>query len=516
MSRSLSHLARAIGAPLNGADVEVHGLAHDSRDVRRGDLFVAIPGAHVDGSRFIDEAVAAGAVAACATTPHATTPTIVSPDPRNALAGLAAAYYGNPANEMRLIAVTGSLGKTSTTLFVRTAMAGDGRDGTEAVGVIGTLGIRVGDRVVETGLTTPEAPAIHAALREMLTLGARTAVMEVTSHSLRLHRVEGLRFAIGVLTRIVPYEHLEFHPTPEHYIRTKMQLFDMIVPGGPLVVNLDDPIAREVTRGLDRPVIDLTTRGDTKADVAATLESVGMRGSQFTLEVRRALPRLDAGVVEPVSIPIRIPVLGVQQVLNAALGATVALLAGADPDTVAWRLARTAQFTRRMEVVRDRDPVIIDDAGSNPESIRALFDIVGRIDYARLRIVFAIRGSRGPAIVERNAEALAAALKAREPLLIVTASEGSVGPRDRVTDAERDATMAILRHAGCDPQFEPRLDTAIRRTFEGWAPGDLILMLGTQGMDGGAAIARHCLEKDGYREGGARGAEERRERRART
>ena len=236
----LSDLASALALPLHGPDVEVTGIAVDSRQVRPGDLFVAQRGAWPTvwpsppkpgqrrGRRLLRRA-------GCRSLP-----TIVVADPRGAVPRLAATLFGHPARELRLVGITGTLGKTSTALLVQSALAASG----VPVGVIGSLGVRIQGRVADTGMTTPDAPAIHRALRRMVDAGVTTAVLEVTSHGIALRRVAGLTFALGALTNLVPDEHLDFHGTAAHYLRTKARFFDMLEEGAPLVVNHDDDRVR--------------------------------------------------------------------------------------------------------------------------------------------------------------------------------------------------------------------------------------------------------------------------------
>jgi UDP-N-acetylmuramoyl-L-alanyl-D-glutamate--2,6-diaminopimelate ligase len=485
----LSALAGTLGVPLSGEDREITGITLDSRQVQPGQLFVAIPGANADGTRFIPDALERGAVAVCAVRPWDGVPTLVVDDPREALARLAAEFHGHPARDLRMIGITGSLGKTSTALLLETIIGAAG----EKVGVIGSLGIRFEGHVVETGMTTPEAPAIHGSLRYFAAQGAGTAVMEVTSHSILLKRVDGLQYDLGLLTNIVPYEHLEFHPTPEHYVRTKTRFFGMLKPGAPLVVNDDDPTARQVSTGLDRPVIGVSLRTRDSAAVHVQRVLMGVEGSTFALHVSRPLPLLDGGEVPAMTIPLALPILGRQQVANAALAATAALIAGIPAETIAFALAGVEPMHRRMHILYEEGPVLLDDTVGNPESIRAVFEAIRSIPHHNLRIAYAIRGSRGTEVNERNAEALAREIEPTVATLIVTASEDHASERDRVEDEERDVVLRTLEACGVPYIYEPTLERAVTRAVEGAARGDLVALLGAQGMDKGGEIARRLL-----------------------
>lgn len=536
---SLAALAAEVGSRPPARDVAVTGIAHDSRRVHAGDLFVALPGRRQDGARFVADAldrgavavcVAAGARAALAAAADAGVPALAVDEPRLALARLAAAFHGHPARELRLVGITGTLGKTSTALLVQAALARLASDdpahagaAEPGIGVIGSLGARVrGPAAARVppgalpdfdGMTTPDAPALHQALRAMADAGVRTVVMEVTSHALAHHRVAGIVLALGVLTNLVPDEHLEFHPTPEDYLRTKARFFEHLAPGAPVVVNADDPLVRGMVAAavarVPRPVVAVSMcaphdasahDGDPAVCVEALRWDAG--GSSFALHVRRALPRLDgpgarAGV-PPLTLPVAIPVLGVQQAANAALAAAAALVAGATPTGVTEGLAGLEQMRRRMEIVRRAAPLVVDDTAGNPETLRAVFASVASVPRATLRVAFGVRGLRGPEINRGLAEALAelaaAAAASAAVRLVVTASEDVADARNRVQPEERDAVLHTLDEAGVAYEFVATLRDAIATLLDGVGDDDLVLLLGAQGMDRAAGLARAALD----------------------
>jgi UDP-N-acetylmuramoyl-L-alanyl-D-glutamate--2,6-diaminopimelate ligase len=470
----------------------VGGIAVDSRQVRPGDLFVAQRGERTDGSRFVPEARQRGAVAACSSGPIPGLPTIVTADPRGAVSRLAETLYRHPAAQLRLVGITGTLGKTSTALLVQSALAASG----VRVGVIGSLGVRHRGQVADTGMTTPDAPSIHRALRDMVDAGVTTAVLEVTSHGIALKRVAGLTFALGALTNLVPDEHLDFHGTTDHYLRTKARFFDMLQPGAPLVVNRDDAHVRELVAGAGltriRPIVTVSAEGDPEADVAVSGLRSDAAGSVFALEIRRPLPRPGGADLPAGAVPLVLPVLGMHQVANAALAAVIALLVGGAPAGVTESVAELAPIRRRMEVVRQAAPTILDDTVGNPRAMEAVFATIRAIPHAAVRIAFGIRGARGATINRRLASALARGVRAaaRPVRLVVTASEEAAGPRDRVRDEEREAVLAVLRQEGVTFTYEPTLGAAVRHALEGAGEGDLVLLLGAQGMDEAADLAR--------------------------
>ena len=486
----LSVLARQTGLVPFGDDVEITGLAADSRRVAPGDLFVAVPGAQHDGRRFVEGAVAAGAAAVCTTIPVEGVPTLVAAEPRAALADLAAAFYDHPAREVALVGVTGSLGKTSTALLVQSCLAGGGM----RVGVIGSLGVRARGAVHDTGMTTPDALVTQQELRWMADEGVACAVMEVSSHGILLERVRGLELALGLFTNLVPDEHLEFHPTPEHYVQTKLRFLRMLRPGAPVVFNADDDIVREAVRARHPgPAAGVTLRD--RADSAVWVRDVRLHaaGSDFTLVLRHDLETIVGGALPAGSHALRVPLLGQQQVGNAALAATAALLAGVPAADVAAGMARTAPIRRRMQVVHAGAPLVLDDTVGNPRSIDLVRRTIAELPHRTLRIAYAVRGTRGPTINEHNAEALAALALAGGGRLVVTTSDDAADERNRATPEERDATLAMLRARGVPFDFQPRLADAVRDALDGVGADDLVLLLGAQGMDAGAAMVREAL-----------------------
>jgi UDP-N-acetylmuramoyl-L-alanyl-D-glutamate--2,6-diaminopimelate ligase len=485
----LIDLARAAGVPIAGRDVEISGIATDSRAVNAGELFVAVPGSNNHGMAFVPAALERGAVAICGTAPVPGVPTLLSGNPRRALAALAAAFQSFPAHELPLIGITGSLGKTSTAMLLEAAL----RESGIRAGVIGSLGVRFDGESRDTGMTTPEATEIHASLRRFVDAGAGVAVMEVTTHAIVQERVAGLVFALGVLTNLVPDEHLEFHPTPEHYIRTKARFFDMLAERAPLVLNIDDETVRSLTASLRRPLIRVSGGEHPDAHVQARGVELGSNGTTFELAIARRLMRADGSTLEPLTIPLELSLLGRQQVTNASLAATAALLTGATPEAIRRAFATMPQVTRRMQVVHARDPFILDDTVGNPASLQAVFETVASIPHARLLVAYAVRGSRGVTINRYNAEALAASVETVPAEIVLTSSEDATDDRNRVTEEEWNTVTAVLRERDIAFRIEPSLRDAVTSLVDSAGAGDLVLLLGAQGMDAGAQIARETL-----------------------
>jgi UDP-N-acetylmuramoyl-L-alanyl-D-glutamate--2,6-diaminopimelate ligase len=485
----LSELADHLGTGYEGKDEEITGVSSDSRRVKPGDLFVAIPGNTHDGAAFVDEAKRNGAVAVCGESLPEGTSGIRTGNVRSALAHLASAIHGNPSRELKLIGITGSLGKTSVAQLLEACLVQAG----QRVGVIGSLGVRIAGDQWDTGMTTPDATVLHAAFRRMVDAGVDTVVMEVTSHALLQERVAGLTFAVGIFTNLVPDEHLEFHPTAQHYVQTKLRFVDHLADGAPLVVDADDMKLRTALEPKGYPAVGVSMEARPDAAVHVQAVKTHARGSDLVIQLRQGVCGIGGALDDPCTLRARLPLLGKPQAMNAALAATVALACGAPQDSVERALASMRPVHRRLEVVHDAGVLVIDDTVGNPRSIVALRDVTRQLSSRRTRIVYAIRGRRGKSINERNAAVLAELVRDANATLVVTASSDCADSRNRVSSAERDAVLNTLEASGVEFQFEDTLERAVATVAAECTTGDLLLLLGAQGMDAGAGIARRVL-----------------------
>lgn len=369
--------------------VPIRGLRVDSRAVVPGDLFVALRGMSADGHDYLDQALELGAVAVLVEKlPErlelGARAAAVVPDTRRALAHLAACFYGRPSEELDLIGVTGTNGKTSTTYLLESMLLAAGR----RAGLIGTVEVRFADERWRPLNTTPESLELQRTLRAMRTQDVEAVAMEVSSHGLAQGRIEGCRFAAAGFTNVTQ-DHLDFHGTMEEYRRAKTRLFrEYLQPGAPAVINLDDPshevfaAAAEAGRGR---VLRATRRANPEADVWVEAAEVDLSGT-------RARLRLPAGPLD-----VELPLIGEFNLENLAVAAGVAVGLGLPPEAVARGAARCRQVPGRVERVGAElpgAPTVLVDYAHTPDALDKLLRTVRPLAAGRLIAVFGCGGDR--------------------------------------------------------------------------------------------------------------------------
>ena len=298
------------------------GVTSDSRKVEKGGVFVALQGLIFDGTRFVGEAIARGAAAIVSE--RAPVDDAVGwlqvPDGRIALAHLAADFYGYPSRQLRVVGVTGTNGKTTTTYLVRAILEAAGI----RCGLLGTVGYSVGGRDLLATRTTPEAVDLQQLLREMVNSGCGACVMEVSSHALALKRVDGMRFAAAIFTNLTR-DHLDFHGDMESYYSAKRRLFEMLPEGAPAIINIDDPrgaalaavASSTITYGINRP-----------ADVAPGPLSFTVEGLTFDARTPQGVVHVHSRLVGRVNVYNILAAIGAAQALDVPIDAIERGLAG--------------------------------------------------------------------------------------------------------------------------------------------------------------------------------------------
>jgi UDP-N-acetylmuramoyl-L-alanyl-D-glutamate--2,6-diaminopimelate ligase len=490
-------LGDGIASPEPIADVRITSIVTHSNDVVPGSLFVALRGSRTDGHLYVDDAIARGAAAVVVEdgvrgeSRGVGVPIIRVESTRRTLAEVAARYHGCPAERLSLIGITGTVGKTSVLTMLEAILAEAG----SPIGVVGSLGLRIGGETVkETGVTSPDPLGLHQALARIVREGGSMAAMEVTSHALVQERVHGLQFDLGVMTNLVPLEHSDYHGSFRNYVEAKRHFLDLVRDCAPFIYSAHDLTVRRLAH--DSRLTPVGCGTARSATVRIETSATTAEGTRLTLKVRRPLPRLSGGEVAPLRLPLRLHLLGRSNVANAALAATAALCIGIDPVYISTTLPAFPPPRRRMEIIHRGRFTVLDDTVGHPDSISVVFEVAEALLPARCRVVYAVRGNRGGRINGQVGEALSV-WAGRLPVgtLVITRSVEATDDRNHVTESEYSAFLAPLRKHGIPFVERERLDDAVRMALDSAGDGDLVLLLGAQGMDTGQAIMRDWLGK---------------------
>jgi UDP-N-acetylmuramoyl-L-alanyl-D-glutamate--2,6-diaminopimelate ligase len=367
---------------LSGSDVEVTGVTSGTSFVRPGDLFAALPGRSAHGATYAAQAVAAGASAVLTDPAGAAllttdVPLLVVDDVRTSLGPVSAQIYGRPSSELRVLGVTGTSGKTTTTFLLRAGLAAAGR----TPGLIGTVATMIGDDEVKTGFTTPEAPEVHALLAVMRERGVTDVAMEVSSHALAMGRVDGVTFDVAAFTNLSE-DHLDFHSDMEDYFAAKSRLFDAGRSRAAVVV-VDDEWGVRLTETVPGPVATVTTVGERRATWEASAITDEADGST---SFRVIGPGVD--LVTGCAVP------GRYNVANALLALAMLHESGVDPAVVAPAIAQ-ASVPGRMERVDAGQPFLaVVDYSHKPAAVEGALRALRPLTKGRLIIVLGCGGDR--------------------------------------------------------------------------------------------------------------------------
>ena len=450
----LSHLLAAIGHSCD-QDVDISALTCDSRTVTPGALFVAICGAHTDGTQYIQQAVAQGAAAIVS--PVALTcavPLFVVEDPRSALAHLAAAFYGHPAKSLTLIGITGTKGKTTTAHMVRDILLSAGY----STGMIGTMGAYVGrEKWADCPNTTPEPLLLHRLLHDMVEQGCTHVVMEVSSQAMKHHRLAGLTFAGGVFLNLSP-DHIGpgEHADYAEYAACKAGFFAQCALG---VGNGEDMAWPQMAAQLP-PEAPITTFGfapncDVQGVTVAPQEHPDALGTRFTI----------AGWDAPVDIPLP----GRHHVQDALAAAALCGQLGLTQAVIRQGLAQATVPGRAQVYPNDRGVRVIVDYAHNAASFRAILSCLHCYPHGKIFVVFGAGGNRPPM---RRLDMAQVAAELADYAIVTTDN-----PRwEPVEDICRPITQALGRQIPWQVIYDRK--EAIFRALDLAQSGDMVALLG--------------------------------------
>lgn len=432
-------------------ELEISGISYDSRKTKPGDLFVAIKGFEADGHRFIPKAVQNGAAAVlCKDAPTDGTPYVKVSDCRYALALASRNFYGNPAARMKVVGFTGTSGKTSSTYILKHVLE---TELNAKVGLIGTNGNMIGERLLHTEHTTPESLELHQLFKQMADEGCTHVVMEVSSHSLELRRVAGIDYDVAVFTNL-SQDHLDLHGTMDAYAAAKKKLFSQCKTGW---VNIDDERGAFMMEGERCPMLRYSARQD--AELRASDISLSASGVSF------------AASYHGESVPVKLAIPGMFSVYNA-LGVMAACLSlGMSLKATADGISSASGVKGRMEPVpTDGDYSVIIDYSHKPDALEKALKALRPVTRGRLIVLFGCGGDR-----DRGKRPIMGRVAAENADLVIVTSDN---PR---TEEPMDIIKEIL--PGLENSQKPYKMICDRPEAICWAidnarSGDVILLAG--------------------------------------
>jgi UDP-N-acetylmuramoyl-L-alanyl-D-glutamate--2,6-diaminopimelate ligase len=449
-------------------EIEVRGLAVDSRAVKPGDLFFALAGAKTDGARFIEAALAAGAVAIAADRrpEGARAPFVVTANPRLALALAAAKFF--PLQPSTIAAVTGTSGKTSVAAFTRQIWQRLGHESAS----IGTIGLVSNKRTVYGSLTTPDPIALHRQLDEIARDGVTHLAFEASSHGLDQFRLDGVRVAAGGFTNL-SRDHMDYHPDVAHYLNAKLRLFrNLVIDGGTAVISADHDCSAQVIEAARKRNLRIIAIGR-KADDAEGIRLVeaGIDGFAQKLVIAHR-GRNHA---------IRLPLVGEFQIENALIAAGLAIGTGSDAEQVFEALTHLEGAKGRLELVGERNgaPVFVDYA-HKPDALAKALQALRPYAKGKLVVVFGAGGDR-----DTGKRPLMGAIAAENADRVIVTDDN---PRSEDPAAIRAAILAAAKGA---KEIGDRSE-AIRAGIAALEPGDALLIAG-KGHETGQIVGDKTL-----------------------
>ena len=449
------------------ADVPVTGIAYDSRQATAGNVFVALRGQHADGTTFARDAAGRGAsaiFAEAAAPAGVSAPWIQVLDARLALAALSHEFFGRPSEQITLVGITGTNGKTTTSYVLASIF--------EAAGIrcgrIGTVGYRIGTREYEAARTTPEAPELQQMLRDMLAQGCGACVMEVSSHALVLRRADYLRFAAGIFTNLTR-DHLDFHRDMEDYFTAKRRLFELLPDAAIGIANVDDRRGTEFASAVRRPV---TYAIDNLADVRPGPVAFSLDGLRFDVKTPRG------------TVSIQSKLVGRPNAYNILAAVAAAMALDLPFSAIEQGVRDLENVPGRFQVVSSPmdDVRVVVDYAHTDDALKNLLETARPLAGGRVVTVFGCGGDR-----DKTKRPLMGAVAARLSDVVVVTSDNprSENPEQIIEDIKRGIVLPPDRIGpkGQGPKATPCLaivdrKAAIERAVRDARAGDLVLVAG--------------------------------------
>ncbi|NLZ38633.1 MAG: UDP-N-acetylmuramoyl-L-alanyl-D-glutamate--2,6-diaminopimelate ligase [Firmicutes bacterium] len=435
-------------------DIEIKGIAHDSRYVAPGELYICLEGMKEDGHFFAGQAVERGAAAVVASKPlNLAVPVVYVTNTRHALSFLSDRFFGHPSRKLHVVGVTGTNGKTTTTHFLQSIYRAAGC----ATAIIGTVGILIDQEYLPGCLTTPEAFVLHKTLAEIKKQNIKNVVMEVSSHSLSWQRVEHVEFKTAIFTNLT-HDHLDFHKSMEKYFTAKAYLFKSLLKKEnghiPAIINADDGYGQKLLAELDVPVLTYGLHQNT-----------AVRGFIASTAARETIVVVRYGNLE-FEINVHLP--GEYNVYNALAAVAAALAEGIAPEAIIDGIDNLESIPGRLEAINcQQEFSIFIDFAHTPDALEKVLTTLNALPHRKLITVFGCPGDRDKTkrpLMGRIAEAYS------DVVIVTSDNPASEAPEDII----REIVTGMERL----PVVLPDRREAVRHALSIARKGDIVLLAG--------------------------------------
>ena len=441
----------------------VDAITDDSRAVAGGSLFVAVKGERVDGHGFVEQAIKAGAVGVVAQTPvpSGPVPFVLVAESRKALGLLGSRFHGDPSAQLKMIAVTGTNGKTTTTYLCKALLEGIG----QRVGLIGTVGYQIGQETLPASHTTPGALDLQELLSKMVESGLAAAVMEVSSHALALDRTSGCEYDMAVFTNLTQ-DHLDFHHTMEEYFEAKLRLFTGLAGGRKggkrAFINMDDPRGTAVRAACPVPAWGYAIQN--QADLRAGQVRLSLTGTTFTAATPAGTFTVESRLV------------GEHNVYNLLGAIGVALHAGATPDQICEATAHIINIPGRFERVSSgQDFTVVVDYAHTEDALLRLLTAAQTLKAGRIITVFGCGGDRDRG---KRPKMGRTAVEYSDVVVLTSDNPRTEDPMAILREVEVGVRDALKRRGHVQYHLVPDRREAISAAIREAHRGDMVLIAG--------------------------------------
>lgn len=472
-------------------DLDIRGIAYNSRDVKEGYIFVCIKGYQTDGHRYIPQAIENGAAALVVEDiqENCSVPQFCVENGRHALAALSDEFYNHPSKDMKVIGITATNGKTTSSFMTNSIFEKHGLK----TGLIGTVVVKFGKSSDASKLTTPQSLDLQRYFSEMKKDRVSHVTMEVSSAALQLNRVDNVDFDIVSLHNI-SRDHIDLHGSFEGYYNSKASLIRNAKENKWAILNLDNPYCASLVNETKAKVLTFSVE-NSQGDLCCKNLDLSTGRARFTVEIRNEFEA--SGIVyKPSEFNIELSVPGYHSVQNSMVAIAISLLCGIPIKTIQEGLKTFVGVERRFEFIYEKDFKIIDDHFANSGNIDVTLGTLKFMKYKKLRLVYAVRGGRGPVVNRENAETIVKwSKKLGISEVIATLSKSHVTWKDVVTPEELDSFKEVMDKAGIKVYLFDELPDATAKALKEVEKDDIILLSGCQGMDPGAQIALSQLHK---------------------